>query len=298
MNPRAPFLIFLLGCDVGADELTGLSETLITVASDEDVRVLEAKDDELVALLQELRDTITAQEVRIVDLEESCDLGLNGENYATREWVESLGSTNALLSNYVTVDEAESAIIFSGINVHIRSGSGTSTDDEELLGLGNLIIGYNEDSGDDDRSGSHNLVVGGYHSYSSYGGLVTGLGNAITAPHAVSIGGRDNLAAGSGSAVLGGFDNNAEVSGAVVIGGQQNTGKGYYATIVGGYLNETSGSHSVITGGSLNLSSGSYSVTSGGSANDATEYGSSVSGGTANTASGFYSSVSGGATSS
>ena len=121
MNPRAPFLIFLLGCDVGADELTGLSETLITVASDEDVRVLEAKDDELVALLQELRDTITAQEVRIVDLEESCDLGLNGENYATREWVESLGSTNALLSNYVTVDEAESAIIFSGINGGRRS---------------------------------------------------------------------------------------------------------------------------------------------------------------------------------
>ena len=34
-------------------------------------------------------------------------------------------------------------------------------------GLGNLVIGYNEDSGDDDRSGSHNLIVGGYHSYSS-----------------------------------------------------------------------------------------------------------------------------------
>ena len=36
---------------------------------------------------------------------------------------------------------------------------------EALLGLGNVIIGYNESDGTDLRSGSHNLIVGSNHSY-------------------------------------------------------------------------------------------------------------------------------------
>ena len=102
MNPRALSLLFLLGCDVGADELAGLSETLVTVASDEDVRYLDEKIDALAALVQEQQDTITAQNARIAELEEGCDLTLNSETYATREWVEGLSSTNALLSTYMT----------------------------------------------------------------------------------------------------------------------------------------------------------------------------------------------------
>jgi hypothetical protein len=39
-------------------------------------------------------------------------------------------------------------------------------------------VGYNESS-NHNRSGSHNIVVGLYHDYSSFGGLVTGNGNSI-----------------------------------------------------------------------------------------------------------------------
>ena len=118
----------LAGCDVGSAELASLSETLVLMASDEDVRELREQNSELAALIQELRDTIVAQEARIEDLEESYAEGFGDEHYATRAWVESLNSANTLLSSYVTVDEAEGAVIFSGIDVHIRSGSGTTSD--------------------------------------------------------------------------------------------------------------------------------------------------------------------------
>lgn len=69
-------------------------------------------------------------------------------------------------------------LVFEGCNVHIRSGSGNSTDgsadlfaqtaipDTAPLGLGNLIVGYNEQpsfGGGPSLGGSHNLVVGPGH---------------------------------------------------------------------------------------------------------------------------------------
>jgi len=61
--------------------------------------------------------------------------------------------------------------VITGVNVRIRNGSGqTST----INGKGNLIVGYDEANADDEKTGSHNLVVGPYHSYPSYAGLVTG----------------------------------------------------------------------------------------------------------------------------
>jgi hypothetical protein len=63
-------------------------------------------------------------------------------------------------------------VIFEGCNVHIRSGAGYTG--APVNGLGNLVVGYNEAFPDDDRTGSHNLVVGAFHSYSSSGGLVAG----------------------------------------------------------------------------------------------------------------------------
>ena len=46
--------------------------------------------------------------------------------------------------------------------------------DTRTNGLGNLIVGYNElgTPGEDNRTGSHNLVVGHGNSYSSFGGWV------------------------------------------------------------------------------------------------------------------------------
>jgi hypothetical protein len=62
-------------------------------------------------------------------------------------------------------------VYFTGCNVNIRSGAGAT--DEGVNGLGNLVIGYNESTGQA-RTGSHNLIVGPRHSYSSYGGIIGG----------------------------------------------------------------------------------------------------------------------------
>src|SRR6185436_11253646 len=53
-------------------------------------------------------------------------------------------------------------VIFSGVNLHVESGSGTTAEAGAPTGLGNLIVGYNEmpmPTGGS-RVGSHNLVVG------------------------------------------------------------------------------------------------------------------------------------------
>ncbi|MCC6699046.1 MAG: hypothetical protein IT365_25710, partial [Candidatus Hydrogenedentes bacterium] len=97
-------------------------------------------------------------------------------------------------------------LIIEGCNVHVRSGSGDTEDAEGLTGLGNLIIGYNEppDPVVHGRLGSHNLVLGSFHEYSSWGGLVAGYHNAVTGRFSSASGGSFNLASGDGSSASGG----------------------------------------------------------------------------------------------
>ena len=66
--------------------------------------------------------------------------------------------------------------------------------------LGNLIVGYNTDVGWP-RTGSHNLIVGDRHGYTSYGGFVAGELNSIAAAWATVTGGQWNLANGGGVAI-------------------------------------------------------------------------------------------------
>src|SRR2546430_1871826 len=60
------------------------------------------------------------------------------------------------LAPYVSVDPhpingvAGPHVIFTGVNVHIRSGSGATEDD--TTNLGNLIVGYNEPRGGTDTT--------------------------------------------------------------------------------------------------------------------------------------------------
>jgi len=127
--------------------------------------------------------------------------------------------------------------IIEGANVHVRSGSGNTFDGcrrrdpdfpncESLTGLGNLIVGYNEDlppaggTPRNIRTGSHNLVVGEFHSYSSFAGFVVGSSNEVTGSNASVSGGTDNAALGSFSSVSGGHRNEASGVAASVSGGQ------------------------------------------------------------------------------
>ena len=220
---------------------------------------------------------------------------------------------------------AAKTLRLKGANLQIVDGSGATAG--SLNGLGNLIVGYNElRGGGDDRTGSHNIVVGREHNYTKSGGFVSGLHNTLEAGHATVSGGYNNTASGNYSSVSGGSYNTASstsssVSGGLgnessapyssVSGGAYNTAEGYTAwigggsnnlasgggaSVSGGYGNEAGGSYASVSGGRSNTASGNYSSVSGGQSNGASGSSASVSGGWTNTASGFNSSVSGGQT--
>ena len=129
-------------------------------------------------------------------------------------------------------------VIFTGANVHIRSGSGLTYGDigggPLVNGLGNLIIGYNE--GSDDRAGQHNLVIGAEHSYGSSGGLVAGFDNDIRELGATVTGGTTNVAKGLNANISGGQDNTASGENSSISGGLDNSvgDDGLNASILGG----------------------------------------------------------------
>jgi hypothetical protein len=171
------------------------------------------------------------------------------------------------LFDYVTVDLNEinglagPHVIFDGVNVHIRSGSGDTSDALSPIGLGNLIIGYNEETPFPTtpptlRTGSHNLVVGSEHGYTSYGGFVAGFRNNITGAASSVSGGTVNTASGENSSVSGGATNTASGQISSVSGGQSNTASGVRSSVSGGRVNAASGDFSSISGGYGNTASG------------------------------------------
>ena len=186
-------------------------------------------------------------------------------------------------------------VIFSGANVHIESGSGNTVD---TTGLGNLVIGYDEDSLDSsvidgNRTGSHNLVVGPQHEFTASGGVVSGYANFTSANYASVTGGECN-AAGSASFPAACTYSGGASDGAGVSGGASNTASGAQSSVSGGFINTASGEFSSVSGGESNAASSEYSSVSGGQNNAASGAGSSVSGGQNNTASADFSSILGG----
>jgi hypothetical protein len=64
---------------------------------------------------------------------------------------------------------------FSGVNVEVVSGSEHT--DGAVNGKGNLVVGYAENSGAFERTGSNNLIVGADNGWAGYGSIVGGFGN-------------------------------------------------------------------------------------------------------------------------
>src|SRR5262245_35473180 len=101
-------------------------------------------------------------------------------------------------------------VVITGANLRIVNGLG---DTETTNGLGNLIVGYNESRGvffpdmSDNRTGSHNVVVGRGLNFSSFGGLVIGQFSEISGVFASVCGGGFSTASGAGSSVSGGTGN-------------------------------------------------------------------------------------------
>jgi hypothetical protein len=125
-------------------------------------------------------------------------------------------------------------VFITEANLHIVNGLGRTSCTEDSgepipdcpNGLGNLIVGYNESRGGDIRTGSHNVVVGIQHNFSSFGGLVVGEFHTLSSDFAVVSGGQSNTASGSHSSVS---------------GGQGNVASGDYASVGGGFFTTASG---------------------------------------------------------
>ena len=189
--------------------------------------------------------------------------------YATEAWVSSQNySTDVVdselsdLLTYLTVDTSLDSVVFSGANVYVQSGAGSTA--ARVNGVGNLIVGYDEDDSSD-KTGSHNLIVGSYNDYSSYGGVVFGEYNSVSGPYSSVTGGYDGTASGDYSSVTGGYEGTASGKHSSVSGGNNGIASGYYSSVTGGYGGSASTYYSSVTGGYSGSASGYYSSVTGGS---------------------------------
>jgi hypothetical protein len=256
----------------------------------------KAEVDALIANLQGQINTLQAQ----VDTNTS---NLAAHDILLTDHQARIVALETKLANVIVVG---TDFILSGVNVYVQNGSGTTSG--AVNGLGNLIVGYNELRGTgNDRTGSHNLVVGTKHNYSSFGGLAVGENNTLSSSYASVTGGSFNTASGTGASVSGGRQNIASGDYSTVAGGGGvnaavgNEAYSHYSAILGGESNDTGnganralGQNSTVSGGKTNRASGTDASVSGGESNNATNASASVSGGTSNTASGQNASVSGG----
>jgi hypothetical protein len=239
-----------------------------------EIAALQAQVAELQSIVHTLQDQVSA---------------LQASNTALQRELAAVQSNKALLLGpFVNVDpNPENGVIgpnitFKGANLHIVSGLGATDDNGHRSGLGNLILGYDELNFLEvpDRGGSHNLVIGRFHKFTSaaWGGLVVGERNTIQNSEASVSGGAGNIARGFASNVSGGQLNTASDFFASVSGGLSNKASGFCASVSGGNDNTASGISSV-SGGQSNTASGAFASISGGISNTASGRGTVVIGG-------------------
>jgi hypothetical protein len=233
----------------------------------------------------------TVASIQLTDNSQNVQVGnLQSAESSLQQQLTTIENNSVLaLGPFVTVDpNPETGVIgpnvtFHGINVHIVSGSGSTNDNGNPTGLGNLIVGYDEDPATSDlqdpytsigpnpltagdRSGSNNLVVGRWNRFnaSAFGGFVAGENNTVTAEGATIAGGGRNKANGILSAIVAGYDNIVTGAESVVVGGTINQALYYESVVLCGAFNQTNGPDGVVLGGEVNKLYGSCGVLLGG----------------------------------
>lgn len=229
--------------------------SLVELAQDAAVVAVEG----LQADVELLTGSVAANGDKLVELEESIqdntdDIGtLSGTLDGIQTSLDGLTSTvtgHTDKLQCVSSSTNASSFIFEGCNVHVRNtGGATSATD----GLGNIIIGYNEECTGCGRAGSHNLIMGVQNNYKSYGGLVGGMLNSIEQPFGAILTGSENKATGTYGAVISGSKNTAKGEASVVLGGKTNSALGSSSSIVGGETGTTSANFAVVLGGSVSF---------------------------------------------
>jgi hypothetical protein len=262
----------------------------------------EDNDKDIRAEIADLKATVSALQGQVNTLQ-TANADLQKEITTLQSQLTAVQSNHALLLGpFVNVDPNPEIgvigpnIIFSGANIHIVSGSGSTFDNG--TGLGNLIIGYDEIPSSmtgpilnpGDRAGSHNLVIGTENRFTkaAFGGLVAGVHNTISNDGASVSGGSFNTASGLFASVSGGGQNTASGLAASVSGGSGNTASGLEASVSGGSANTASiARYASVCGGEQNTASAEYATVCGGQLN-------SVTADNLNTFSGAYSVILGG----
>ena len=207
------------------------------------------------------------------------------------------------IAGYLAMDTtvpSRPTLRLSGANLQIANGLGGT---DTLNGLGNVIIGYDENRpvgtppecstgvvqnpnnctgvwAVDQKGGSHNLVIGPNHNYSGVAGYVAGFKNSLHSNWSSISGGTENKNYAVFSSIAGGRLNVTGVGTSITVtGGVSNFAYGSYSSITGGELNTASGAGSSVNGGYFNTASGAWATVSGGVSNAATGTRSTVSGG-------------------
>jgi hypothetical protein len=283
---------------LNADLLDGMDASTFVPRAD-----LEALEGQM-ATLQADHATLAADHAALAARVEELEANEPGTDPALAARVAELESLLAEVSR-VEVD-GHPTVRFSGVNVQVVNGVGTTSGGPN--GRGNLIVGYSTPraggSSAAPRTGSHNLVVGDEHSWTSHGGILGGFRNAVTAPWATASGGQENTASGVAASVTGGIGNRASSSHASVVGGRDNRATELASSVSGG-LGNTAGpegdwycwldcGYSTVSGGTGNVASGHGASISGGEGNLATGHRTTVNGGRGNTAGGSWTSILGG----
>lgn len=182
--------------------------------------------------------------------EQSVTMATTADVDALKARVTALEASNTeLRTRLAGVSRSGSTLLFTGMNLQLVNGLGST---QTINGLGNLIVGYNgvrSPLAPRARTGSHNLVVGEDHGYTSFGGIVGGFGNVISGQFATVTGGVHGVASGDVSSVSGGADNIASGEGSSVSGGVANEARGMAASVLGGFENVAGGRDASVLGG-------------------------------------------------
>lgn len=226
---------------------------------------------------------------------------------------------------YLTVSGSD--MVITGANLHIRNGAGWTG---STNGTGNLVIGYNEGAASSTRTGSHNVVLATYSSYTSYGSILSGDYNQANGPFATLLS-CNNVVASSNSqyaaglaadnglldsafnsmvssinseiynsygAMVGGSSNQLLSSYNVMVGGSSNKIQdgAMNSVALGGHSNQIWGDHTTITGGHFNKNYGNFGSIVSGYGNQINNgvVGAGILGGSQGTVQNNYSNIGGG----
>jgi hypothetical protein len=178
--------VFVNGTVADADHVNENFSTLATESNDQDSR-LAALEAGLAGLQAQVTTNATAIGANAADIAVNqgeisahtasiavitSDVAANQASISTNS--AAIGSNTAgiaaLDTTFSGTTRVGDLLTFSGVNVQIVDGSGDTSGPTN--GLGNLIIGYDENTTGVAHTGSHNLVLGSEHEYTSFAELL------------------------------------------------------------------------------------------------------------------------------